>query len=113
MSRSAQHIHVIPKVNLQLPEPPPPTPSLNNASKGKKNFDDVVWKPSPKWNSPNIDYIRTHPNASKINVRLAFEGLSAQEKKVYADRGAYNKKNNLPLSWTWWMPAKKQSREVV
>ncbi|KAF8531279.1 hypothetical protein JB92DRAFT_2852870 [Gautieria morchelliformis] len=50
---SAQiHIHVIPKVNLQLPEPPPPTPSLNNASKGKKNLDDAVWKPSPKWNSP-------------------------------------------------------------
>ncbi|KAF8512637.1 hypothetical protein JB92DRAFT_3096734 [Gautieria morchelliformis] len=96
----AQRIHAIPKVNLQLPEPPPPAPSLNNASKCKKNLDDTVWKPSPKWNSANnlfgIDYIRTHPNASKINVRLAFEGLSAQEKKVYADRGAYNKKNKIP-----------------
>ncbi|KAF8509333.1 hypothetical protein JB92DRAFT_3144742 [Gautieria morchelliformis] len=96
----AQRIHAIPKVNLQLPEPPPPAPSLNNASKCKKNLDDAVWKPSPKWNSANnlfgIDYIRTHLNASKINVRLAFEGLSAQEKKVYADRGAYNKKNKIP-----------------
>ncbi|KAF8519056.1 hypothetical protein JB92DRAFT_3141850 [Gautieria morchelliformis] len=96
----AQRIHAIPKVNLQLPEPPPPAPSLNNASKCEKNLDDAVWKPSPKWNSANnlfgIDYIRTHLNASKINVRLAFEGLSAQEKKVYADRGAYNKKNKIP-----------------
>ncbi|KAF8468547.1 hypothetical protein JB92DRAFT_3102757 [Gautieria morchelliformis] len=91
-------------IHLHQPRP------LNNASKCKKNLDDAVWKPSPIWNSANnlfgIDYIHTHPNASKINVRLAFEGLSAPEKKVYADRGAYNKKNKIPLSWTWWMPAK-------
>ncbi|KAF8514914.1 hypothetical protein JB92DRAFT_3115324 [Gautieria morchelliformis] len=91
----AQHIHVIPKVNLRLPEPPPPTPSLNNASKGKKNLDD----------------------ASTL-MMLAFEGLSAQEKKVYADRGAYNKKNNLPPQLDLVDASKgslddKQSREVV
>ncbi|KAF8525683.1 hypothetical protein JB92DRAFT_3140232 [Gautieria morchelliformis] len=94
-----------PEASAQIINPfqstaPPPTPSLNNASKCKKNLDDAVWKPSPKWNSANnlfgIDYICTHPNASKINVRLAFEGLSAQEKKVYADRGAYNKKDKIP-----------------
>ncbi|KAF8524528.1 hypothetical protein JB92DRAFT_2880167, partial [Gautieria morchelliformis] len=49
---SAQiRIHAIPKVNLQLPEPPLPAPSLNNASKCKKNLDDAVWKPSPKWSA--------------------------------------------------------------
>ncbi|KAF8463583.1 hypothetical protein JB92DRAFT_2838875 [Gautieria morchelliformis] len=50
----AQRIHAIPKVNLQLPDPPPPAPSLNNASKCKKNLDDAVWKPSPIWNSANL-----------------------------------------------------------